>query len=377
MVKILIAPNSFKECADSVTLAELFSENLKDLSQTELIKKPISDGGDGFLNVCKYHFGGEIIKYKISSAYDESTINGPILYSEVQQSIYIESAEVLGLKVVPEKYRNPMRLSSKGIGELLLKISDDVKKDRFTVKRVYLGVGGTTTIDMGLGMMNILGLKLFDNSGDDLTVLPQNFTNVREIGWTKIELPFEVIPVADVQNSLTGEDNGVMIYGKQKGASVDQLLEIESGFNNVINLLKNKELVKSLEFLSGAGGGIPASLQIYYNSYCESSWEFILNDLELVDRMNRYDYLITGEGAFDKQTLFGKGAGLITMYYVNKVKNVFLVCGKIEDDLKKVLPENVISIELSNYFQSNEESIRNYELGITKACKEISNLIQF
>ena len=64
--RILIAPNSFKECADSVTIAKLISENLSQLKDVQLMVKPISDGGDGFLNVCKYYFGGEIRKYKMT-----------------------------------------------------------------------------------------------------------------------------------------------------------------------------------------------------------------------------------------------------------------------------------------------------------------------
>jgi glycerate kinase len=91
--RILISPNSFKECADSVTIAELIEENLSSLKEAELIIKPISDGGDGFIQVCKYYFGGEIRKYSISSAYDESKFDCPVLYNESRKEVYIESAD--------------------------------------------------------------------------------------------------------------------------------------------------------------------------------------------------------------------------------------------------------------------------------------------
>jgi glycerate kinase len=141
--------------------------------------------------------------------------------------------------------------------------------------------------------------------------------------------------------------------------------------------LKNKQLIKSLEFLSGAGGGIPVSFQIFLNSYCKSSYEFILNDLKLADQFSKFDYLITGEGAFDRQTLFGKGAGLLMMYYANKVKRIFLVCGKIDSGIKEYLPQNVVPIELLSYYEDKDQSIKNYEFGIKKACQEICKQIQF
>ncbi len=99
--RILISPNSFKECADSVTIAELIKDNLSYLKDAELIVKPITDGGDGFLKVCQFYFGGEIKKYSISTAYDDSLFECPVLYCENRKEVYIESAEVLGLKIVP------------------------------------------------------------------------------------------------------------------------------------------------------------------------------------------------------------------------------------------------------------------------------------
>jgi len=375
--RILIAPNSFKECADSVTLSELIFENLANLPNFELTKKPISDGGDGFLNVCKFHFGGELKNYKISTPYDNSIMECSVLYVPETGSIFIESAEILGLKVVPKNFRKPLFLSSKGIGELLLKICDDVKTGKLLADKVYFGVGGTATIDMGLGMMNAMDLKLLNTDGNILPVLPDYFDEVKEIEWNKIDLPFDMIPIADVANQLIGEEGGVMVFGKQKGATIEELHKIESGFANIVNLLKNKRLINSLEFLSGAGGGIPASFQIFFDSYCESSYEFILNDLKLADRFNKFDYLITGEGAFDRQTLFGKGAGLLSMYYSNKVKKIFLICGRIDTEIKAFLPENVVLVELLNYFENEEKSIQNYKFGIRKACEEIVKQIQF
>ena len=124
---ILISPNSFKGCINSVNLSKLISRQFEDLKGVNKILKPISDGGDGFLEICKYHFGGKIFQYKISSPFGNSILNCPILYNHSSNTIYIESADVLGLKIVPHHLRNPIKLSSKGLGELLLRIEKDIQ----------------------------------------------------------------------------------------------------------------------------------------------------------------------------------------------------------------------------------------------------------
>ncbi|MCW9098641.1 MAG: glycerate kinase, partial [Ignavibacteriaceae bacterium] len=264
--RILISPNSFKECADSVTIAELIEENLSLLKDAKPIIKPISDGGDGFIQVCKFYFGGEIRKYSISTAYDESRFDCPILYMKSRGEIFIESAEILGLKRIPSSFRNPLKLSSRGLGELLLKIGEDIKLGKLIVEKVYLGIGGTATIDMGLGLMAGLGLKLLDVRGEEINVIPENFRLTESIYCDPTKFSFEIIPIIDVTNPLFGNSGGIKIFGRQKGASEEEIFYLEKSFNHIINLLNNKGLSVSSNILSGAGGGIPAVFQIFYNS---------------------------------------------------------------------------------------------------------------
>ena len=375
--RILISPNSFKECADSVTIAELIRDHLGELTDAELIVKPISDGGDGFLNVCRYYFGGEIRDYPISKAYEDTTFECPVLYSEKRKEVYIESAEVLGLKVVPLFYRNPLQLTSRGLGQLLKQIEADVRNSTIDVKKVYLGVGGTSTIDMGLGMMSVLGLKLFDSNGRTLTVLPENYKLVQGFEYEPFNFPFELITIVDVTNTLLGPQGGVRVFSPQKQADEVKILQLEEGFYHIIKIFENKDLQVSLNVLSGAGGGIPAAIQLFLKTELLSSSEFIeyhlglhkYSDLDLVD------YLITGEGAYDHQSGFGKGIGVLMHMFRSGAKKIFLVCGKISPDTAGKLPKYVYTIELAMYFNYEYESIIKYKEGIQKACSEIAKQI--
>jgi len=375
--KILIAPNSFKECADSVTIAELITQYLSGLKKKELITKPISDGGDGFLKVCEFYFGGEIINYKISAPYGESKIECPILYCESRKEVYIESAEVLGLKIVPLFYRNPLKLSSKGLGELIWQIEKDVRNKNLTVNKVYFGIGGTATMDMGMGMMSELGLNLLDLDYREIDVIPQNFSLTKRIRYKPFNLSFDLIPIVDVSNSLLGAKGGIRIYGKQKGASEENILIIEKSFNHLINLFENNNLEISTNKLSGAGGGIPAAFQIFYKTSLTYSSEFIKYHLGIDRYIDSIDYLVTGEGAYDDQTDSGKGVSVLIDLFRSDVKLIFLICGSIGNSVLKNLPKYIFPIELRKYFPNQYESIKNYKEGLKKASSQIMKELNF
>ncbi|HSW55164.1 MAG TPA: glycerate kinase [Ignavibacteriaceae bacterium] len=375
--RILISPNSFKECADSVTIAELIKDNLTGLKDTVLITKPISDGGDGFLNVCKFYFGGEIRNYSITSSYNESQFECPVLYCEKRRELYIESAEVLGLKVVPLVFRNPLELTSKGLGQLLLQIEQGIKRTKIKVEKVYIGIGGTATIDMGMGMMSVLGLKLMDLSGREISVLPENYNTVMDMDYEQIKFSFELIPVNDVTNPLLGEQGGIRIFGNQKNADNKMISILENNFNHLLKLFENNALMVFSNSLSGAGGGIPAALQIFYRTNLLQSSDFIKDNLGLNKYVNNVEYLITGEGAYDHQSGFGKGVKVLMHLFNSNIEQVFLVCGKINAGSIPKLPKFVFPIEISKYFSSEFESITNYNEGIKKACQDIVKQLNF
>jgi len=370
---ILISPDSFKECISSVKLSSLMATEFEDLEGVNTILKPISDGGDGFLEVCKFHFGGEILNYNISTPYDNSKLVCPVLYTNYSKTIYIESADVLGLKLVPDQYRNPLKLSSKGLGKLLIKIESDVLSGKISVNDLIIGIGGTATIDMGIGACSVLGLKLFDMTNKKIIPIPANYNKVKSIEWKKRHFPFQLELILDVENPFLGKNGAAKVFGNQKGASEQEIDILESGFTNVLNLLKNNDIVDLSNKLYGAGGGIPSLFHLLLNAKIRCAKSFILNDLSISNYKGKVDSVITGEGAFDHQSLMGKGAGIILNEFVNECDKVFLLCGIIKNEVKKKLPDNIYPIEISSFFQNKGESILNIESGIRLACIKIMN----
>jgi glycerate 2-kinase len=374
--KILIAPNSFKEVAGSTVVAKLFNKYLgKTNSSYSLISAPVSDGGDGFLDVCKSVFDLELIEYQITTPYDDATMKCEVGYQKGKKKLYIESALVLGLKVIPVNKRNPLTLSSKGFGDLLLKIQNDVNNGKIDVDEIIIGVGGTGTNDLGLGMCSRYGLCLYDFYGKQEQVIPENFPRVKEIIWSKNQLPFGIKVISDVLNPLLGSRGATKTFGPQKGADKGELRVLELGFNKIVKALINNGLSILPNNLSGSGGGLTAGLQIFFDAKLIFASEFISNVINIEEKIKDCDIVITGEGGFDNQTFEGKGAGIVLYLATKYNKKVFLCCGRIEKNLKDRFDKNIEIVELESFFENASDSMSNIEKGIEKASQSILSQI--
>lgn len=373
---ILLAPNSFKESADSVTISNFISNQLRSLDNFSVIERPISDGGDGFLTVCEKLYSGIRITYSVKNVYNDQTSPVDVIYVKSDNTLYIESAEVIGLKKVPLNFRYPMQLNTAPLGQLLKKIVQDVRDNILRIDRVVIGVGGTSTIDFGLGVASMFGLKLYNNKGLELDVKPVNFKKVDSIHFERQFLPFKIDIIADVETALFGENNAVKLYSGQKGANSDDIKELIKGFSNVYNIIKNKGITEIPKLFYGAGGGLAAGMQMFFNAEIITSKEFINNQILKNLKLNEINYVITGEGAFDRQSLENKGAYTVIRNFWEVIIPVFLICGKFDEKVLPDLPDNVNVIELSKYFKSVDESIRNYETGLKKAVTEIIDYLK-
>ncbi len=370
-MKVLIAPDSFKECADSVTISEIVAKYLTEAGFEDLILKPISDGGDGFLNVCSKNFKLIKLTYNIPLPYGEKRINCSVGYNKLDKTIYIESAKVLGLNLIPAGYRHPLHLSSKGMGVLLKNILRDVNKGKIKVEKIKIGIGGTGTNDMGIGMVSELGLELLDKNGCILEPIPFNLKKVRNINWVKLDLPFKVEIITDVTNPLLGKLGASKTFGQQKGLNDKEIKISEDGFGNIVEILKSKKIIAGKKFIPGAGGGLAAGFQIFFKAKIIRSDFFIMKDLK-ISKYKNVSAVITGEGLFDKQSFMNKSAGIILKKLGNKRTKIFLVCGNIDNQIKNYISTDVFPIEISKYFNDQSDSIKFYKRGIRLACLKIA-----
>lgn len=373
-MKVLVAPNSFKECANSVEISELIKKSLfrylpdQIHVQMEYDIKPVSDGGDGFLEVCKRSFGLEFLHFEISNPFNNEKFFCPIGYFLDSKTLYIESAEVLGLKNIPLEFRKPTELSSKGMGELLLQILEGVETGIMEVDKLIVGIGGTGTNDLGMGMLEVFGLEFYDKSDKRLEVLPKNFAAAHKIVVPEIQLPFKIELVIDIENPLLGIEGACLCFSEQKGASDEEAVAMEEGFTHLLYELEVDDATQ--DSLSGAGGGLAAAFKLFFNAHEKFASDFIRQDLGITSDKHNYDLVITGEGKLDFQTFLNKGSMIIAKEFETKNIPIYFICGVTDGDLPKI--ENLHVIELSEFFNSVDESIQKIDKGIDQACRRIS-----
>ena len=367
--KILLAPNSFKECADSVKVVDLLAKYLSKCN-VDLLKYPISDGGDGFLNSLIFNFDLKELTYSISTPYDDSKFNCPVLYDELNKKIFIESAKVLGLQIIPEEKRHPLYLSSKGLGELLKQINRSINTGKLDVNNLIIGIGGTGINDLGIGICKVFGLKLTDKYGKNLDILPVNYSKVENIIWSKPKLNFKIECIVDVFNPLLGEKGATKLFAKQKGATEEEVELLEAGFTNICNILNNNKLYDLMNSNYGAGGGLAAGLSIFFNAKIKSAFDSLINNKKLIKKMEQADIIVTGEGKFDKTSLIGKGASAVLNLTKKMNKKIILCCGQVEENIEKELSENIQVIKMNKYSDSS-----NYRLNFEKEVENASNKI--
>jgi glycerate kinase len=368
--KLLIAPNAFKECADSVETADLIKFCFIE-KNFNILTMPLSDGGDGFLKVCRDKFRTETIEVIIPALFGSGNITVPFEVSESGDIIYIESAKVVGLNLIPASDRNPSQINASGLGILLKHITDNFN----IVKKIVIGIGGTATNDFGIGAVSIFGLKLFDNEKNELDPLPANYMHVKKIEYPRTKFSFEIEAVVDVDNNLLGGRGATKMFAKQKGAGDNDIKIMEKGFKNICDILVKDGVINSTDKLNGAGGGLAAGLQVFFNAGLIYSEDFILNYIGIRDVHPENTVVITGEGRFDRLSLMKKAPGVIVNHFGNTDTKVFVICGSAEEGIKDEIPGNIEVIEMLKHFSTVEDSIKNFKKGIELACEEIKGKI--
>lgn len=374
-MKILIAPNSFKESLSSTQIAKIFSKELDKLKCGKIIL-PLSDGGDGFIDVIDFIESGKCKSYYFPNEFAGLTSENRILINDTSKELFIESANVIGLQKLPLNFRNPMQLNSYALGKLIKKIIEAKNKFQSAeFSKIIIGVGGTATIDFGLGAAEALGVIYLDKNGKRIKPIPENFLQINDFILPdlsdKLFKQLHLECVADVETPLLGFNSAIDLFGPQKGASSDELQKIKKGIEHIAEIMLRKNLVNNIAGLNGAGGGLASGLKIYFNAEIVTANKFITENLFSRFNLSEIDYLITGEGKFDIQSFEGKATGELIKNFSDKVKKIFLVCGKVEENVRALLPENVICFQLLDFFRNEREAIKKADEGLKVIAQKI------
>jgi len=354
-MKVVIAIDSFKGSLSSKELANSIESGItKVYPEAEVKKVPIADGGEGTVESLVEGTGGKFIEVSVKDPLmKDITATYGILGDE--KTAIIEMATASGLPLVPMEERNPMETTTFGTGQL---IKDALEKG---CREFIIGIGGSATNDAGLGMMQALGYKFFDKEGNKLGSGGKEMEKVATID-SSMAMPelkeAKFLIACDVDNPFYGENGAAFVYARQKGADDEMILELDNGLKILATTL-NEKLGVDIAHLPGAGaaGGLGGAFVTFLNGELKPGIDIILDEVGLAKHIEGADFVITGEGRMDFQSVMGKAPVGVSNLCKDMGIPVIALAGGVADDAKEVHKHGIES-----YF-----SIMNYPMTLAEA----------
>ncbi|WP_330983199.1 MULTISPECIES: glycerate 3-kinase [Enterobacterales] len=303
-MKIVIAPDSFKESLSAERCAQAIKKGFMTFfPMAEYLCLPIADGGEGTVEAMVSATGGKLV-YK--------TVTDP-LGQEIQafygqsgdgRTAYIEMAAASGLMLVSPEKRNPLLATSYGTGELIRHALDA------GLRHIILGIGGSATVDGGVGMAQALGARFYDINGLNLGFGGGELQRMVKLDISGLDprLAECTIEVAcDVDNPLIGPRGAAAVFGPQKGATPEMVQMLENGLKKYASLIQNLT-GKAVDTLPGGGaaGGMGVAAQVFLNATLRPGIDIVIDAVGLDAAVQGASLVITGEGRIDSQTVGGK-----------------------------------------------------------------------
>ncbi|MDE6522963.1 MAG: glycerate kinase [Muribaculaceae bacterium] len=323
MRKVVAAMDSMKGCLDSLSASRAIASGIigQD-ADIEVVCVPVADGGEGTAEALA--FGNTNCKKQISK------VTGPLgeeimaewYYDEQAGTAFIDMAAAAGLALVEESKRNPLQTTTYGVGELIL---EAVGKG---ASKIMLGLGGSATVDGGVGALSAMGLIEPEALTPKQTIQRETDSISEKIKNGGVEL----LLLCDVSAPFTGQRGAARVFGPQKGASAEDVEVLEARLEEIRSMVKEVRRFDLNDVPgSGAAGGLAGGLMAFAGGRIVKGASVVLDTIGFDDIIEEADLIITGEGSSDSQTLMGKIPYEILQRGKRKDVPVWLVAGRLSD----------------------------------------------
>lgn len=341
-MKIVIAPDSFKESMTALEAAEAIEAGFKEVIPQATYKKvPMADGGEGTVQSVVDATGGRLKKVKVTGPFFEP-IDALYGLSGDGKLAVIEMASSSGLEKLPANKRNPMNTTTVGFGELIVDALSE------GVDELLLGLGGSATNDGGAGMIMALGGQLLDKNKEPISPTGAGIKELAAIDLSGLHPRLKEVSIrvaSDVENPLTGEDGAAYIYGPQKGATPEQVKKLDENLTHYAQIIQ-KELNKDVATIPGAGaaGGLGAGLIAFLDAELEKGGALLVEMLGLENEIKDADLVIAGEGNINHQTRFGKTPVAVSRIAKKYGVPVIAIAGSLSKGYEAVYEEGIQAV---------------------------------
>ncbi|MGC5327668.1 glycerate kinase [Brevibacillus sp. SYSU BS000544] len=369
---IVVAPDSFKGSVTSIEVGTKIKEAfLQVFPSAQIDVIPMADGGEGTLDALLFGTDGHKVELNATGPLlDLVPTNYGVLGHD--QIVVIEIAAVAGLPMVPKSERNPMNTSTKGIGEVILHALDQGHR------QFIIGLGGSATNDGGLGMLQALGVTFLDHEGQVVPPIGASVGKVKKVDYSTMDVRLRdcrIQVATDVTNPLCGKQGASYVFAPQKGATPEQVVQMDEALQSYSELIHAHLQQKCSEHPgAGAAGGLGFAF-LTLGAELLPGAQIVAEAVELEEKLKQCDWVLTGEGQSDYQTAFGK-----VPFYIGKLakqhgKHTILLSGSLGKGAEQ-LHEVFVSIHsIAPGPVSLDESMANGATYIFDAAHNIARLI--
>lgn len=326
-MKIVISPDAFKGSLKASELCFLIEKVLKrKWPNAEILSLPLADGGEGTMETLVRATGGYYEKVNVQDPLNRN-IGASYGVLGDKKTAVIEVAEASGLPLVTEEEKNPYYTNTYGTGELVKAALDK------GFRRFIVGLGGSATNDVGVGFLQALGYQFYDSIGEQVPLGGKHLEQIEMIDESKVDKRLkdcQFLVASDVKNPLCGMNGATRVFGTQKGATSSMIKELELGVLHFAFIMERHTSIKVTEKAGlGAAGGLAAALQTFLQAKIVSGIELVMEEVKYSELIEGASFIITGEGAIDKQTFQGKVIKGVCEQAAIKNIPVVAICGQL------------------------------------------------
>jgi glycerate kinase len=312
-----------KGSVDAVGFANAVEEGLNEAGIMDVIKLPLADGGDGTAKILATYYKADVVPVKVNDPLNREIES--VFYINKCNTAILEMADASGLKLLDPSEYSAINTTSFGTGQL---IKAAVESGATTI---IIGVGGSATVDGGMGALMALGVRFFSSENEILVGNGSNTGDVIYIDSTAARKVFDginLIFLSDVTNPLLGQEGAARIFGPQKGATHLEVEMLEKNLSLYAGALFQTTGIDISKLPGGgAAGGIVASFHALFNAQPVNGAVFILEKAGFLKLALDADVIVTGEGAIDDSTFMGKAPGEVLRIGIELGKPVYAICG--------------------------------------------------
>ncbi len=304
-MRVVLAPDKFKGSLTATEAAAAMARGVRAAMATATIDVcPIADGGEGFADAIINATGARRVNRRVTGPLADMKVDATFGILPDQTTAVIEMASAAGLELLRPTDRNPLNTTTFGVGELIRHAIE------LGCNHILLGIGGSATVDGGIGCCQATGHTIILNDGESVSMneplVGRDLERVVMVKRHRGEISDRVkMTVAcDVTNPLCGPTGASRVFGPQKGASPADVERFDHWLHGLA--ARSGKMEEANCPGAGAAGGLGFGLLAFYGATLVSGVQLVLQTVKLADRLASADLCLTGEGSFDEQSLHGK-----------------------------------------------------------------------